>query len=756
MVGLVSGLLLSILVHSLSRGPGSFITELIEGYEQRSYDSRMRSKASFSEEGSIDQVVIVDIDLSSIEAMGNYYDWPHAYHGQLIDIMSSGNPGAILFDIIFDPKSTYEHELVNALASGLSDSDQDLQEAVGQYLVNNDPYRLVSSTFESPKVHHSLVIERPDTVNYLYAMDSIPQGYDATEHVLKVPPEVAERLPTGERIGNLHFDLLNASHHMGAANFPPDTDGIIRRAPTALHFNGSGDVFPSITMSAAMDILNIPPDGFDYDLDNNILKLNNANGEMVRTIPVDDQGRIPVNYFGSFKTFTYIPYLYCFDPEMLDPTYWEGKVAIVGSSLAGLGDLKSTSVQKSFPGPEIHANVIHSILQDDFVRPVSDSRNLWAMVLLSCVLGLVCGIPGKPFWGFGFLAVSAVVWVIYTTSQFMSDGIMWDVVRPMVSLTMTQLSVFSFTFLVMDRDKRFLRDTFGTYISPELIEQMVEDKEEPKLGGDEAVHTAFFTDVQSFSTFSEKLSASDLVELLNTYLTDMTTTLLKNRGTLDKYIGDAIIGFFGAPVPVEDHEVRACETALDMQKGLAELRVRWKNEDGKWPEIVHNMQHRIGIHTGPMVTGNMGSDQRMNYTMMGDTVNLAARLESSCKQYGVFTQISDSTYSSVKDRFVIRELDRIIVVGRKEPVTTYELISRIGEESDNMKKLLPDFAEAISLYRSQEWDKAIELFQSIDHLEDMHEGRKTNPCRTYVKRCERYKQDPPPENWDGVTALTSK
>ena len=352
--------------------------------------------------------------------------------------------------------------------------------------------------------------------------------------------------------------------------------------------------------------------------------------------------------------------------------------------------------------------------------------------------------------------VSAVVWVVFTTSQFMSDGIMWDVVRPMVSLAMTQLSVFSFTFLVMDRDKRFLRDTFGTYISPELIEQMVEDKEEPKLGGDEAVHTAFFTDVQSFSTFSEKLSASDLVELLNTYLTDMTTTLLNNQGTLDKYIGDAIVAFFGAPVPVEDHEVRACETALDMQKGLAELRVSWKNEDGKWPEIVHNMQHRIGIHTGPMVTGNMGSDQRMNYTMMGDTVNLAARLESGCKQYGVFTQISDSTYSSVKDRFVTRELDRIIVVGRKEPVTTYELISRKGEESDDMKKLLPDFAEAISLYRSQEWDKAIELFQSIDHLEDMHEGRKTNPCQAYVKRCEQYKKDSPPDNWDGVTALTSK
>lgn len=755
-MGLVSGLILSVIVDSLSRSPGTFITELIQGYEQSSYDGRMRSRASFSEEGSIDQVVIVDIDLSSIEAMGNYYDWPHAYHGQLIDVMTSGSPSAILFDIIFDPKSTYEHELVGALASGLSGSQSDLQEAAGQYLVNNDPYRMVRSSYDSPQVHHSLVIEHPDTVNYLYAMDSIPSAYDAAGHVLDIPAHVAERLPTGERIGNLHFDLLNASHHMGAANFPPDTDGIIRRAPTAIHFKGSGDVFPSITMSAAMDILNIPPDGLDYDLDNNVLRLNDGTGATVREIPIDDQGRIPVNYFGSFKTFTYIPYLYCFDPEMLDPSYWEGKVAIVGSSLAGLGDLKSTSVQRSFPGPEIHANVIHSILQDDFVRPVSRSTNLWAMVVLSCVLGLVCGFPSRPFWGFGSLIVFGMAWVLYTTGQFLSNGIMWDVVRPMASLTLTQLSVFSFTFLVMDRDKRFLRDTFGTYISPELIEQMVEDKEEPKLGGDEAVHTAFFTDVQSFSTFSEQLSASELVELLNTYLTDMTTTLLDNRGTLDKYIGDAIIAFFGAPVPVEDHEYRACKTALDMQKGLAELRVRWKEEEDKWPDIVHYMQHRIGIHTGPMVTGNMGSDQRMNYTMMGDTVNLAARLESSCKQYGIFTHISDSTHARVKDTFVTRELDRIIVVGRKEPVTTYELISKAGEESENMKKLLPDFAEALDLYRAQEWDKSRELFQSIEHLENMHEGRKTNPCRVYADRCVQYKKDPPPEDWDGVTALTSK
>ena len=756
LVGLVSGLLLSLIVYSLTNSPGSFFTELIQGYELRSYDDRMRSRASFSEEGSIDQVVVVDIDLSSIEAMGNYYDWPHAYHGQLIDVMSSGAPGAILFDIIFDPKSSYEHELVGALASGLPESQQDLQEAAGQYLVNNDPYRMVQSTFDSPVVHHSLVIERPDTLNYLYPMDSIPEAYDASEHVLKIPPEIAKRLPTGERIGNLHFELLNAAHHMGAANFPADADGIIRRAPTAIHFDGSGDVFPSITMSAAMDILDIPPDGFDYDLDNNILRLNDRNGETVRTIPIDDQGRIPVNYFGPFKTFTYIPYLYCFDPEMLDPTYWEGKVAIVGSSLAGLGDLKSTSVQKSFPGPEIHANVIHSILQNDFVKPVSSSTNLWTVMLISCILGLISGVPGKPFWGFGFLIFFGASWVVFATGQFLNHGIMWDVVRPVTSLALTQLSVFSFTFLVMDRDKRFLRDTFGTYISPELIEQMVEDKEEPKLGGDEAFHTAFFTDVQDFSTISEQLKATDLVELLNVYLTDMTTILLNNKGTLDKYIGDAIVAFFGAPVPLKDHAYNACKTALEIQDRLEVLRGNWISEGERWPEIVRNMQNRIGIHSGPMVTGNMGSEQRMNYTMMGDAVNLAARLESSCRYYGIYTQITEDTYSEVKDRVAVREMDRIIVKGKTEPVTTFELVSLSGQQSKQMDELIPGFQEALGLYRDRNWKKAGALFSSLEEHEIMVPGRNTNPCRVYSERCAVYDKNPPSEDWDGVTALTGK
>ena len=255
---------------------------------------------------------------------------------------------------------------------------------------------------------------------------------------------------------------------------------------------------------------------------------------------------------------------------------------------------------------------------------------------------------------------------------------------------------------------------------------------------------------------SEKLSASDLVELLNDYLTEMTDILLDNKGTLDKYIGDAIVAFYGAPAPVDDHEYWACLTAVKMQDRLAELREKWQSEGDRWPEIVHNMQNRIGINTGQMVTGNMGSTMRMNYTMMGDTVNLAARLEASAKQYGVYIQVAEESYEACKDKFIWRDLDFVIVMGKTEPAQVFELIA----EKDNMPKgydkLLPAYHEAVKLYRSQEWQKAIEAFKASDELEDMFPGRKTNPSRIYIPRCEHYLENPPGDDWDGSWALTKK
>ncbi len=760
-IGALIGLFAGLLISYGSNVESFFLTDLLDGYEFQSYDARMRAGVAGVEEASIDTVVIIDIEQQStlpVEegGLGRYFNWPQAYHGQLIDVVTSGEPAALLFDIIFDPENTFNFDLVNALNSDNVPNDEYLSDVTNQFLVSNDPTRFVYSTYESQKAYHALVFEQEDSLNFLYKMDSELEGYDRPDHIIQLPESQAEQLPKADRMGNTFPDLLQASVRTGSANFPQDSDGIIRRSPTAIWFEGPDHVYPSLTMAAAMDILGVPNDGFVYNFEKRILTLRDTTGTVVREIPIDEKGRMYVNYYGYYKTFYYLPYMYCMDPEMLDPSYWKGKVALVGASLPGLMDLRNTPVQETFAGVEVHANVIHSILQNEFVSITDETTNLWSIIFICVLLGLLVSIPSKPLYTLPVPLVAIVVWVIFTYNEYLTTLIMWEIVRPSISIGGTYLGIFLYNFLVVEKDKRFLKNTFSTYISPELIDQMYDNKEEPSLGGEEGYHTAFFTDIQSFSAFSEKLTASDLVELLNDYLTEMTDILLENKGTLDKYIGDAIVAFYGAPAPVDDHEYWACLTAVKMQERLAELREKWQGEGDRWPEIVHHMQNRIGVNTGSMVTGNMGSTMRMNYTMMGDTVNLAARLEASAKQYGIYIQVADESYKACKDKFIWRDLDYVIVMGKSEPAQVFELISEAGKMPAGYDKLLPAYHEAVKLYRNQDWKKAIEAFKASDELEDMFPGRRTNPSRIYIPRCEHYRDNPPGDDWDGSWALTKK
>ena len=467
------------------------------------------------------------------------------------------------------------------------------------------------------------------------------------------------------------------------------------------------------------------------------------------------------------------------------------KIVLLGVNIEVLHDTKSTpfynygGLQQLTPGMETHANAIQTMLHNNYIKVfggkitgISDDPeslsiffihlsmiallSLIAFFLITYVKPIIGGIL-MVFEGIIYFVISCgyfagnMKWFFETTSlPGLGESLMLPIVAPLVGIGVTYASNIIYQFINEQKDKRFLKNTFQTYISPDLIDQMYEDKQEPKLGGDEGYHTAFFTDIQSFSAFSEILSASDLVELLVEYLTDMTNILLEERGTLDKYIGDAIVAFYGAPVPVDDHEYRACLTAVRMQDSLHKLRNKWRSEGDRWPVIVHNMQNRIGITSGQMVTGNMGSAMRMNYTMMGDTVNLAARLESSAKQYGVYIQVAEDTYKVCKEKFIWRDLDYVVVMGKTDPAQVFELIAEAGNMPDGYDKILDAYHEALGLYKKQEWKKAIEAFKASDKLEDMFPGRKTNPSRIYIPRCEFYMEDPPGDDWDGSWTLTSK
>ena len=441
--------------------------------------------------------------------------------------------------------------------------------------------------------------------------------------------------------------------------------------------------------------------------------------------------------------------------RLIVPFEFYGKKLYYGLTATGTHDLNPMPFNPRYPMVGLHANALNTILNNDLIHEV-DLLIIIGIILFIGVL-LAFGVPAlTPSQG-GIATGTILVAYSYLSFWLFSNQNIWlDLFGPMFTLALGYLGITVYNYIQEEKNKQFLKESFGTYVSPELIDQMYESGEEPSLGGSEGYHTAFFTDIQSFSAFSEKLSATDLVGLLNEYLTDMTDVLLENKGTLDKYIGDAIVAFYGAPIPIDQHELWACKTAIKMQDNLAVLREKWQEEGDRWPEIVHHMQNRIGINTGQMVTGNMGSASRMNYTMMGDTVNLAARLEASAKQYGVYIQIADTTYQPNKEILVVRDLDFVRVMGKEEPVQVWELIAEKGKESEIYNKILPAYHEALKLYKNQDFKQAIDAFKESDILEDMFPGRKTNPSRVYIPRCEHFLQTPPGDDWDGVWTLTSK
>ncbi|MBF0117727.1 MAG: CHASE2 domain-containing protein [Desulfobacterales bacterium] len=465
------------------------------------------------------------------------------------------------------------------------------------------------------------------------------------------------------------------------------------------------------------------------------------------------------------------------------------KFIFTGGTATGLGDIQPTPYASMF-GINVIINAFNTIITENPLRMSTDIPYLDFILLITfCIIFSL-------FYNLSYIRISSYFFMGFITLTLIISVIMFEyksIALKTSPLLLSNIVIFMITavikLLTEEKEKKFLKSTFSTYLAPELIDEMYKKQAHPKLGGEARIITAFFTDIQGFSSFSEKLTAEQLVELLNEYLSAMTDILSEDKGTLDKYEGDAIIAFFGAPMFLADHSLRACRVALAMQSKLGELRAKWGQEkltDGikrnvkeipseewnpedKWPKIVHDMRMRIGINTGEIVVGNMGSTMRMNYTMMGDPVNLAARLESAAKQYGVYILISEFTMNSkfsdplgrklkIADMLDYRFIDRMTVVGKSEPVNIFEPIALKGEMSEQDKKLCDIFAEGVECYFRTDWDNAILRFKQALKLERFPTN-KTNPSKVFIERCIQFKAKPPVpkgQEWDGVYRLTSK
>lgn len=419
-------------------------------------------------------------------------------------------------------------------------------------------------------------------------------------------------------------------------------------------------------------------------------------------------------------------------------------VAVMGLTATGTQDEGVTPLSRSYWMVGSYPTAINTMAKGRFVSRPPQWAELAAMAVLAFGLALlVHGLKAKAAIA---VAVAALAAVNAGIIMLFTGAYLWvDQVSINLAAFLPSIAILSGKFAGEEEKRRFIHGAFSMYLSQEVVKTIMDNPDALKLGGESREITTFFSDIRGFSTIAESLSPEELVHLLNEYLSEMSDAIMRNRGTIDKYEGDAIMAFWGAPLPFDDHARMACLSAVEMQRRLAELRSVWK-AGGR-----HELYVRMGVNTGPAVAGNMGSRVRMNYTAMGDSVNLASRLEGANKQYGTSTMVSQFTYAKVKDAFRFRELDVVRVVGKTEPIAVYELIEEAGKVPERKEDVLVHYRQGLSSYKERRWQEAQSAFVRALRL-DKDDG----PSKLYYLRCQAFMKTPPPPGWDGVHNLSSK
>ena len=441
--------------------------------------------------------------------------------------------------------------------------------------------------------------------------------------------------------------------------------------------------------------------------------------------------------------------LYFFDPEVdgkiLTKDDFKGKVFIYGLTAPGTHDLNPMPYSQRYPMVGLYANIFNTIISQNYLERVPFSIDALIIIFFGLLMGIF--IP-KLKQLTGVLSIITILIGYLVVAQYLFQGPGWwvDVLGPVTVIIIGFTSITAYSFFAEEKEKKMIRGMFSRIVDKSVVDELIKNPDMVKPGGEKKNLTVFFSDVAGFTSVSEKLSPEDLVLLLNEYLDKMTNIVLKYQGMIDKYEGDAIMAVFGTPIMFDDHATRACYVSLEMQEELAKLREKWKKE-GK-PEL----KARIGLSTGEMVAGFMGATVKLEYTVMGDSVNLGSRLEGANKQYNTYIMISEYTYEAAKNDIEVRFLDSLRVKGKKLPVKVYELLGRkdVGI-SDEMQSVRKNYDAGVEKYLVREWDAGLNYFNKA-----LSVSPEDGPSNVYVERCLAFKENPPPDDWDGVYVMTSK
>ena len=519
--------------------------------------------------------------------------------------------------------------------------------------------------------------------------------------------------------------LLQAASHLGYVNAFIDEDGSLRGAMPQMELEGKKGFLLSVVAAS--------------------LYLGRPIDQLVPLIALDPHGQFLVHFIGPQSRFPEVSYadvLQASDQDLAE--VFENKAVLVGAFATGTYDHYPTPVSKNSPGVLFHANVIDNLIRMCSMRYVGLR---WTYLWIA-VLGVFCGLFLARFSaGVGALGVALVGASYWGIAQwlFTRKNVVLDVAGPLFALFGAYVAIVIYRFFTEEREKRMVKSFFSQQVSGELLDVLMENPDVLKKAGERREMTVFFSDVAGFTSISERLRPEELVELLNQYLTSMTEVIFENGGYVDKYMGDGIMAFWNGLLKQPDHAERACRCALGSKQRLKDL-----NEDLKKRGLVP-LGARIGINTGEMAAGYMGSVQKKQFTVMGDNVNLGSRLEGANKAFGTSIMISEFTYEMVQDKYDVRFLDRILVPGKAKPVRVYELLAEKGTLDERWQKALPLYHEAIQLFSDRQFARSREKFLELEPILGQDKA-----CMAYLHRAEEFMAVPPPEDWDGVFEVKSK